>query len=49
MGPHPEAEEGDGGAGEHHRRVPNSGLRENVGRISETIPMAGRIRMYTSG
>ena len=22
MGPHPEAEEGDGGAGEHHRRVP---------------------------
>ena len=24
---------------------PNSGLRENVGNISETIPMAGRIRM----
>ena len=24
---------------------PNSGLRENVGRISETIPMAGKTRM----
>jgi hypothetical protein len=24
-------------------------LRENVGRISDTIPMPGRIRMYTSG
>ena len=29
--------------------APNSGLRENVGRTSETMPMAGRIRMYTSG
>ena len=24
---------------------PNSGFREKVGRISETIPIAGRIRM----
>ena len=28
---------------------PNSGLREKTGRISETMPMPGRIRMYTSG
>src|SRR5205823_6546964 len=28
---------------------PNSGLRENTGRISDTMPMAGRMRMYTSG
>jgi hypothetical protein len=28
---------------------PNSGLRENTGRISDTMPMPGRIRMYTSG
>ena len=25
--------------------APNSGLRENVGSTSETIPIAGRIRM----
>src|SRR3990170_1609038 len=28
---------------------PNSGFRENVGSTSETIPVAGRMRMYTSG
>src|SRR5689334_10226493 len=28
---------------------PNKGLREKVGMISETMPKAGRIRMYTSG
>ena len=28
---------------------PNRGLRANVGRISETMPMPGRMRMYTSG
>ena len=28
---------------------PNRGLRENTGRISETMPIAGRMRMYTSG
>jgi hypothetical protein len=28
---------------------PNSGFRENVGRTSDTMPMAGRIMMYTSG
>src|SRR5207244_1038600 len=30
-------------------RYPNSGLRENTGRTSDTIPIEGRIRMYTSG
>jgi hypothetical protein len=24
-------------------------LRENTGRISDTMPIAGRMRMYTSG
>ena len=28
---------------------PKSGLRENTGKISETIPIAGKMRMYTSG
>ena len=28
---------------------PNSGLRENTGSVSETMPMPGKIRMYTSG
>jgi hypothetical protein len=28
---------------------PNSGLRAKAGMICETIPKAGRIRMYTSG
>ena len=28
---------------------PKSGLRENTGSISDTIPMAGSISMYTSG
>ena len=28
---------------------PNSGFRLNVGMISETTPIAGKIRMYTSG
>ena len=28
---------------------PNNGLRENVGMICETMPNAGRIRIYTSG
>src|SRR5213594_3206659 len=28
---------------------PKMGLRENTGRISDAIPMAGRMRMYTSG
>src|SRR5437867_930239 len=28
---------------------PNSGLRENVGSTSDTMPIAGRMRMYTSG
>ena len=28
---------------------PNSGFLENVGRISDTMPIAGRMRMYTSG
>ena len=28
---------------------PNNGLREKTGRMSDTIPMAGRISMYTSG
>ena len=28
---------------------PNSGLRENTGRTSDTMPMPGRMRMYTSG
>jgi hypothetical protein len=28
---------------------PNSGLRENTGMISLTMPNAGRMRMYTSG
>src|SRR6266540_4381278 len=26
---------------------PNRGLRENVGSISETMPIAGRMRIYT--
>ena len=28
---------------------PNSGFFEKVGSISETMPIAGRMRMYTSG
>ena len=28
---------------------PNSGLRENTGRISLTIPIAGRTMTYTAG
>src|ERR687892_521704 len=28
---------------------PNSGFRLKVGRTSDTMPIAGRIRMYTSG
>ena len=28
---------------------PKSGLRENTGSVSETMPMPGRMRMYTSG
>ena len=28
---------------------PKRGFREKTGRISETMPMAGRMRMYTSG
>src|SRR6476646_6372090 len=28
---------------------PNSGLREKTGSTSETMPMPGRMRMYTSG
>jgi len=29
--------------------APKSGLREKVGRTSDTMPMAGKIWLYTSG
>jgi len=49
VAPHPEAKEADAGAGKNHDRVTEQRLREKVGRISETIPIAGRIKIYTSG
>jgi len=38
-------QEGDRRDGVDHRRGPEQGLREKVGKISEMMPKAGRIMM----